>query len=89
MRLHGSEGVRVYVDAHDAAVLVAYKRLRRRYLLLVYTRHRPWYGVVSFDALLDLVPVLSVPVRGVDLSLEPTVEATVHVWLARIHAALV
>ena len=87
-QLHAVKGVRVFVDTHDEPVLLAYCRLQHRYFVLLYTRHRAWYGVTSFDALLDAVPIQSMTVGNVDLSVEPTVEATVHAWQTRLRTAL-
>ena len=87
MKLHPQSGTRVFVDGDDEAVLLAYRRLLHTYLVLVYTRGAAWYGATSFDAVLDAVPVHSMPVHVV-LNLDATIETTLHGWLSRVHESL-
>ena len=82
-------GAYVFYGARgDDARLVLYRRLLTRYLLVAYRRRAAYGLLVSFDDLLDVVPVRAVPLPGLPLALRTSVEETVHVWLAEAALAL-
>ena len=86
--IDSQHGARVFVDAHEAATLLAYRRLHTSYLVVVYTRRAAWYGLASFSDLLDTLPVRSVPLAGAQLPLDATVERTLDAWRADLARAL-
>lgn len=81
-------GAFVYVGSRGDATLLLYRRLCTRYMAVAYRRRRAWCMLVAFSDLLDVVPVRSMPLGGLSLTLEATVPATVEAWLAEAHEAL-
>lgn len=82
-------GARVFVASDGGAVLILYRRLHRRYLLVVFQRGRAAYELVDFATLLDVMPVRTVALgRMREWPMRATLEGTVHAWLGEAREAL-
>ena len=82
-------GAHVFVSPQTrSAVLVLYRRLVARYLVLWYEHGRARYGLATFPQLLDALPVQTTRLPDMRFPLAPTMEETAHAWLRDAHHAL-
>lgn len=88
MPIHPNHGARIYYDRDGEPALLAYRRLLTQYLVLFFCNGKAWHATTSFSEILDALPVESVPLGGVQLALQPTLDETMKAWRIELHQKL-
>ena len=83
------QGAFVFRTASDASVLLLYRKLCLRYLVVWYEQGHARYGLATFAQLLDTVPIHAAHLPHMeDPPLLPTLQHTAHAWFVLASASL-
>lgn len=80
-------GVNIFRSSCGEPTIFAYILLVDSYMTCVFRARKLLVGTMSFDQILDLVPIHSITLC-VDISLEETLDATLALWKQRIRRAM-
>ena len=79
MTLNTSKGLHVFRNVYDIVTLVAYRRIDKKYMIAHYTGGDLCVGLVTFDDILDSIPIFSIKLYA-HLPMEDTLEDTLTAW---------
>ena len=72
-------GVYVFIDSDDEAVLLAYHKLKPLYLVFLYKHRCMCMYLMTFAEILDILPIYSYPLK-ISLPIKQSLVHTIHLW---------